>query len=255
MRLCEARGCWALVTGASSGIGREFARGLAAAGLNVVLVARRLARLEALARELENSAGVRALPLAADLSDPATPAEIRLRLQIEGIRVRLLCNNAAVRRWAPFENSPADFYDRMIRINAAATVALTLAFLPDLASFPSSVVINVASPAALQPVPFMAVYAATKSFVMRFSQALHAECRDRGVLVQTLLPGPTETGLEGADALGGRRNSPAAAVRASLAHLAGGAPVVASARGVFVQSAQRPHGRKGGSMNFGSRPA
>lgn len=239
MKLAEAAGQWALVTGASSGIGREFAVQLAAKGINVAIVARRRERLEALADELRERHGVQVEPIAADLAQPGTPALLKQRLAQQGIRIRLLCNNAAFGRWGRFEETPAELYREMIELNTTALVAMCHAFMSDLASFPSSLVINVSSPAGYQPVPYMAVYAASKAFVQSFSQALHGEWKARGVHVQTLVPGPTEsefdaTALAYASALT-ERDAPAHVVRASLARLDARRPVVAAAKGTFKQ--------------------
>jgi hypothetical protein len=150
-----------------------------------------------------------------------------------------LVNNAAVGRWGRFEDNPAEAYEAMIRLNTAAMVALCHAFLSDLATHLDSAVINVSSPAAYQPVPFMAVYAATKAFVQSFSQALYGEWGEKGVLVQTLVPGPTATEFDakaGAyeSALKGRGGT-AEVVAKSLEQLARGAPVAVSAKGTFGQ--------------------
>lgn len=239
MKLAEYRESWALVTGASSGIGREFARQLAAAGLHLVLVARRGPLLDALAAELAERHRIRTRIVVADLARPEAAADIRRTLAAEGIRIRLLCNNAAFGRWGRFEAASASTYQDMLQVNIGAMVGLSHAFLPDLTSFPSSVVVNVSSAAAFQPIPYMAVYAATKAFVLHFSQALHGEWKDRGVLVQTLVPGPTETEFDStagayASALT-TRDPPAKVVRDSLAHLATAAPLALSARGTLVQ--------------------
>jgi short-subunit dehydrogenase len=235
MRLEELKGCWALVTGASSGIGREFAIQLAASGVNVALVARRANRLESLAVELSTSYGIRALPLPADLAQPGAALLLRQRLRDEGVRIRLLCNIAAIGRWAAFEASPSELYEQMIQVNAMAMVSMCREFLPDLTTHPSSAIINASSPAAYQPVPYMAVYAATKAFVHSFSQALYGEYAADKVLVQTLVPGPTHTELEGASALGDGQRSPADIVRSSLVHLEKRLPMVICAKGTLRQ--------------------
>jgi short-subunit dehydrogenase len=233
-------GAWALVTGASSGIGREFACRLAAEGLNLVLVARREPQLATLADELARRHGCRTLVVPADLGDPLAAQAIRRQIKAKGVTIRLLVNNAAAGRWGPFEDTPAETYEAMIRLNVAAPVSLCYRFLADLASYPSSAVINVSSPAAFQPVPYMAVYAASKAFVQSFSQALHGEWQGRGILVQTLVPGPTESEFDekaGAydSALTADRADPAVAVQAALAHLDRDRPVVVSAKGTVKQ--------------------
>jgi uncharacterized protein len=240
VRVQDCRGSWALITGASSGIGREFSSQLAGAGWNLVLVARRRERLEASAAELSGLHAVRALVLAKDLLEPDAVPEIRARLLAEGIRIRLICNCAGFGRWGRFEGSSAQLYSGMIGLNAAAAVPLCAAFCLDLAAHPTSAVINVSSPAALQPVPYMAVYAATKAFVHSFSQALYGEWKSRGVTVQTLVPGPTATEF---DSLAGayetrlpERDSPIDVVRASLARLERGEPLCVPAKGTWKQT-------------------
>ncbi|WP_022949368.1 SDR family NAD(P)-dependent oxidoreductase [Methylohalobius crimeensis] len=233
MRLEALQGHWALVTGASSGIGREFAVQLAAAGVNLVLVARRAERLRILAVELSETHGIDAFALPADLAQPGIAERLHRRLREEEICPKLLVNNAALGRWAPFEKSPADFYEEMIRVNAVAPVSLCREFMPDLASSGRGVIINVSSPAAYQPVPYMAVYAATKALLHHFSLALHEEWRGKGVWVQTFLPGPTPTKLEGAQAGIKGGSSATEMVRTSLARL--GHPLVIGARGTFLQ--------------------
>jgi short-subunit dehydrogenase len=233
------KGQWALVTGASSGIGRQFASQLAAKGIHVVLVARRAALLQSLAAELAGRHSIRVLPIAADLADPTTPGRLRGRLEEEGIRIRLLVNNAAFGRWGRFEMQDSATYGDMLQVNITAPVVLCRELLTQLASFPDAAIINVSSPAAYQPVPFMAAYAASKAFLHHFGQALYGEWGQQGILVQTLLPGPTATEFDNvagsyASAIK-ERDQPATVVTASLQGLATGRPVVCSARGTLQQ--------------------
>ena len=220
-------------------MGREFAVQLAEAGLNVALVARRKPLLDEVAAQLsQRNVAVRVLPF--DLARADAVTAIRAQLATEGVRVRLLCNNAAFGRWGRFEAADAATYQDMVQVNVGAVVALCHHFLPDLALFPSSAIINVSSPAALQPVPYMAVYAATKAFVHSLSQALYGEWQDRGVLVQCFVPGPTATEfdrLAGAydSALAAKRADAAHVVRDAIKHLAKGAPVVRTAKGTRRQ--------------------
>jgi len=232
-------GDWALVTGASSGIGREFAVQLAAAGMHRVLVARRVSLLDALAQELKVGHGGDSLVVAADLSEPDAAAAVRARVEAAGIRIRLLVNNAAAGKWGRFERATADEYARMLRLNNGAPVGLCREFFPHLRSFPGSAVINVASQAAFQPVPFMAAYAASKAFAHSFSLALYEEWKQYGIHVQSLVPGPSATEF---DVTAGayqsaivERRPPAEAVAMALARLDRDEPVVASAKGVYKQ--------------------
>jgi len=241
VKISELKGDWALVTGASSGIGHEFARQLARAGMNVVLVARRQELLENLAQALSSEHGVQTWIVALDLTQPGATEELKRNLSRAGIQIRLLCNNAGVGRWGHFEKTPDDVYRQMIELNTSVMVSMCQRFLPDLSSFPSSAVINVSSAASYQPVPYMATYAATKAFVQSFSQALYGEWKNRGILVQTLVPGPTQTEFDtkaGAyESALTKRDSPAEVVRASLAGLAKGSPVVVAAKGTYMQRA------------------
>jgi hypothetical protein len=184
----------ALVTGASAGIGHEFVLQLAARGYDVILVARRRERLDELAVRVRAEHGVeRAEVIAADLADPASPAAIAASVAALGLNVDLLVNNAGFGTHGRFEkNDPAREHDE-ITVNVASLVALTHAFLPGMLARGSGGVINVASTASFQPVPYMAVYGATKAFVCSFSEALHEEVRRRGVRVIALCPGPTAT--------------------------------------------------------------
>ena len=239
MQLSDLKGHWALVTGASSGIGEEFARQLAQAGVRLVLVARREERLLAVVQRLREQYGVEARAIVADLADVTAVARIRDELDGEGIRIRLLCNNAGAGRWGRFEATDAKVYDELNTLNTTTLVATCRRFFDHLAAFPSSAVINVSSAAAYQPVPFMAVYAASKAFVQSFSQALHGEWKEHGILVQTLVPGPTDTEFDakaGAYESALTERGPAAdVVRASLAALERGVPVVNAAKGTYKQ--------------------
>ena len=239
MQLSELRGHWALVTGASSGIGREFAVQLAAAGLNVVIVARRRELLDLLADELTTTHAVKVINIAIDLTQPGAVAGIKARLAQEEVKVRFLCNSAAFGRWGEFEKTEHETYEAMIHLNDAVMVSMCRLFLNDLSGFSSSVIVNISSPAALQPIPYMAVYAASKAFVHSFSQAIYGEWHERGVLVQCLVPGPTATEFDTVakaykSALVGR-GSAVDVVRDSLAGLESGDPVVMSAKGTYKQ--------------------
>lgn len=236
MRLEDCKGAWAFVTGASSGIGREFCRQLAAAGINIVMVARRKKTLEELAKELSIGHGVRTLALEADLSQPEVVAALRDRIATQGIRPRLLCNVAAAPYWGRFERESAEYYQSMIQLNVGAMVTFCRCFLDDLGSFPTSAIINVSSPASFQPMPYHAAYGASKAFVTSFSQALYGEWKDRGILVQTLVPGPTRTEFaKGYDGVFDDWMEPEDVARISLQHLAKETPLVIAAKGTFKQ--------------------
>lgn len=183
----------ALVTGASSGIGEALARELAAQGVHLVLVARSEERLQALARDLAARHGVRARALAADLAQPGCGAALQARVRAEGEAIDILVNNAGFGTYGAFEEIAPEAEQREIALNLAAVVDLSHAFLPAMLARGEGVVLNVASTAAFQPTPYLAVYGATKAFVLNFSEALWAECRGRGIHVAALCPGAVET--------------------------------------------------------------
>jgi uncharacterized protein len=196
-----------LVTGASSGIGAELVRQLAALGQDLVLVARRAERLEALAAEVTEAHGVEALAVPADLSDP--PERRRLVEAVRGSEkfVAGLCNNAGFGSYGRLVELDPAREAAMVQLNVAAVHELTLAFMPAMIERRAGAILNVASLAAFQPVPGMATYAATKAFVQSFSEALHAELAGSGVSCTVLCPGPVPTefgavaGTDGAESL------------------------------------------------------
>jgi uncharacterized protein len=177
----------ALVTGASSGIGEQFAHQLAARGHALVLVARRAERLERLAAGLPTDAHVIPCDLAADAALlPERVAEL-------GVEVELLVNNAGFGTSGPFlEHDPARDAEQ-VRLNCEAIVTLTHAFLPGMVERGRGGIINVASTAGMQPIPYESVYAATKAFAISFTDALHTELRGSGVRVLAVNPGPVPT--------------------------------------------------------------
>ncbi len=207
--------------------------------MNLVVVARRGQLLQTLADELTERHGIAVRVLPADLTEAGTPARLYHLLDSAGVHISLLVNNAAAGRWGPFESRDSDTYEKIIALNVTALTAMCRTFLPHLTVHHRSAIINVSSQAAYQPVPYMAVYAATKAYVQHFSLALYEEWRERGIHVQTLVPGPTVSEFD--EKAGGyvgsikERSSPAEAVRDALAHLDNGQPVVISAKGVWKQ--------------------
>ena len=181
----------ALVTGASSGIGAVYARALRSRGERLVLVARREERLAALARELGGDDWATVVPV--DLAAPDAARGLRERLEAQGLAVDLLVNNAGLGHTAPFEQQPLEVVRAMIDVNVSALVELTHAFLPGMRERGRGRIVNVASNAAFQPVPFLTVYAATKAFVLSFTEGLAEELRGSGITVQGLCPGLTQT--------------------------------------------------------------
>jgi short-subunit dehydrogenase len=182
-----------IVTGASSGIGSELARGLAARGLGVTLVARREDRLRALADELAKAHGVRAEVIAADLSDQDSRSSIATQLADRGLTVDVLVNNAGLSTTGPVHRSSADRDILMIRTDVEAIVHLCSMFLPGMVERGQGAVLNVASTAAFQPLPGQAGYGGAKAFVLSYSRATRAELKGTGVTMTVLCPGPVKT--------------------------------------------------------------
>jgi short-subunit dehydrogenase len=185
-------GSTCLITGASSGIGEEFARQLAARGYGVFLVARREERLRALADDLGRLHGIRAEVLAADLEDRDVVDALPGRIAESGLDVEILVNNAGFTTVGDVHENP-DRQLGMVRVNCEALVAMTCAYLPGMVERGRGAVIQVASTASFQPIPVQAVYAATKAFVRSFSEAVSAELKGTGVTMTALCPGPVAT--------------------------------------------------------------
>lgn len=240
MNIYDCKGDWALVTGASSGIGAEFCRQLAKAKMNLVMVARRKKLLEDLSNELTTMYGIQTLLLFTDLSEPKSAMEVNTATKNAGIRIRLLINNAAFGPWGSFVNTTANDYEKNLQLTAITPISLCNVYIPDLEKFPNSAIINVSSPSALQPVPYLAVYSAAKTCLHNFSLALYGELQEKGIHVQTLLPGPTATEFDtkaGAykSKLGENRRSPVEVVRASLTQLKLDIPFVTTSKGTYKQ--------------------
>jgi short-subunit dehydrogenase len=182
-----------LITGASSGIGEVFARKLAARGRNVLLVARSEDKLITLCNELGRSNSIRAQYVALDLSKPESPARLFEEAEKRGLFVDMLINNAGFGSMGEFAKLDLARELNMIDLNIKSLVELTYRFIQPMLERRQGTIINVASTAAFQPVPFMATYAATKAFVLSFSEALWEENRPHGVKIMALCPGVTDT--------------------------------------------------------------
>ncbi|MBN3808612.1 SDR family oxidoreductase [Paraburkholderia sp. Ac-20347] len=191
----DFRGKTALITGASSGIGRAFAFAFAREGAKLLLVARSHDALRDLTEELRRDYACDADFLTADLSTSGAVDAIADHLNESGKTVDVLVNNAGFAAYGRFEAIPLSRQRDEVLVNCMAAVALTHLVLPGMLIKSDGVVINVASTAALQPDPYMAVYGATKAFLLSFSEALWAENRHRGVRVVALCPGATQTGF------------------------------------------------------------
>jgi short-subunit dehydrogenase len=194
-----------LVTGASSGIGRELARCFAADGAHLILVARKRNALDSLAEELRQAYKTHSEILTADLAQPGTPARIFAHLDTHGTRLDVLVNNAGFGARGAFAQLPAERQLEMLQVNITALTHLTRLFLPGMISRRRGGVLNVASTASFQPGPGMAVYYATKAYVLSFTEAIAEEVLGTGVRLSALCPGPTATNFtEVAGARGSR---------------------------------------------------
>jgi uncharacterized protein len=191
--ITEWQGKWALVTGASAGIGKALAEELAASGTNLVLTARRRERLEDLARTLSAAHRIHADFFVADLTQPTAPAEILAFTRGKDIHIDLLVNNAGFGAYGEFASSDLWRQLEMIQVNCAAVVHLTHLFLPAMIERNAGDFLIVASTAAFQAVPYISTYAATKAFDLSFAEGLAEELKPHGIRVCALCPGSTES--------------------------------------------------------------
>ena len=182
-----------LVTGASSGIGLELAKLFAGAGHNLVLVARNRLKLHQIARELEARHGIRAVVLARDLSRPGAASELFHATQKRRLDVEILVNNAATLFAGDFGRVPLQDHLEVIQLNMVALTTLAHLFLHPMLERGRGRILNVASMAGFQPVPRLAMYAASKAYVVHLTEALAEELRDTGVTATVLCPGFTQT--------------------------------------------------------------
>lgn len=183
----------ALVTGASSGIGATFAQELANRQYNLVLVARSQDKLQQLAQQLEKDHQIQTEVIPQNLAEPNAPQTLFDTITAKGINIDLLINNAGFGDYGLFANRSLTRQLEMIQLNISALVALTHLFLTPMRQQGEGGIINVSSIAAFQPIPYMSIYAATKAFVLNFSEAMWEENKDAGVTVTCVCPGPTET--------------------------------------------------------------
>jgi len=193
-----ARAKRALITGASSGLGLEFAELLAAQKVNLVLAARRREPMEKLAADLRRKHGVDIVVEPIDLAAPGAAARLKGSLDERALQIDILINNAGYGLHGEFLETPIERTTDMIQLNITALTELSYVFGRDMASRGSGQILLIASLLGLQPVPSYAAYAATKSYVLTFGEALHDELRPQGVAVTSLCPGHTETGFDAA---------------------------------------------------------
>lgn len=186
----------ALITGASSGLGYEFAKLFAEDGYNLVLVARSEKPLAQLASELSQKFNILVKVFPKDLSRPEAPEEVFSAVKQAGISVDVLVNNAGFATYGFFSETDLAAELQMMQLNMVTLTHLTKLFLKEMMQRKSGKILNVASTAAFQPGPLMAVYYATKAYVLSFSEALANEVKDSGVTITALCPGPTESGFQ-----------------------------------------------------------
>ncbi|MFD1613008.1 SDR family NAD(P)-dependent oxidoreductase [Sphingomonas tabacisoli] len=214
-----------LITGASAGLGTGFAKALAAQKRDLLLVARREDRLAELAVELERGNGVSVKTIAVDLAAPDGPEKLMAEVADRGLKIDTLINNAGFGARGAFADIDLAEQKRMVTLNCTALMELCHRVLPGMLERGRGGILNVASTASFQPGPWMAVYYATKAFVLSFSEALHEEVRGRGVKVAALCPGPTKTefadvaGMNDSELFKRFASDPAAVVRDGLAAL------------------------------------
>lgn len=189
---------WVLITGASSGFGEEFARQYAEQGHSLVLVARRLDRLQALAETLRRQYGIDVVVEQVDLSDIGAVTQLHRRLREQNIAIDILINNAGHGLQGPFVDSPLEATLAMVQLDIASLTAITHVFAQDMRARGRGNILLVASMLAYQGVQNFAVYAAAKAYVLRLGEALHRELKRDGITVTTLCPGLSDTGFAAA---------------------------------------------------------
>jgi short-subunit dehydrogenase len=188
----ENKNQYALITGATSGIGYELAKLFAADGYHLVIVSRNQQKLEEKAAELEQG-GIRVIPIVKDLFDPEESFALYADLQSQGIHIDVLVNDAGQGVYGEFEETDIDRELDIINLNISSLVVLTKLFLKDMIDKKAGKILNLASIASKTPGPWQAVYHGTKAFVLSFSEAIREELRDTGVTVTALMPGVTDT--------------------------------------------------------------
>ncbi len=185
----------ALITGASGGIGEEFARVFAEKGYDLVLVARSEDKLKSIAKDLKKQYKTKVTVLVQDLSKSRSASKIYNEIKKKGIIIDAVVNNAGFGDFGVFVDEKLKTVTEMVNLNIASLTEMTFLFLNDMKERNSGSILNIASTAAFQPVPKMAVYGATKSYVLNFTEALHHELRETNINVSVLCPGPTVTGF------------------------------------------------------------
>jgi short-subunit dehydrogenase len=232
---------WALVTGASSGIGREYCLQLATQGFSIVMVARRELLLIELSKYLEKEYKVQTLILVFDLCLEKNLYAIHAEIVRRKITIKLLVNNAGVGYWGPFLENKIKNHIQLIQLNIIAPVVLSHLYLNDFKNKDGGNIINISSPACFQPIPYMSVYGASKSFIQNFSLSLLGEnLTNKNIFIQTVLPEPTETEFlfensEHLKKIFKDWNPANILVRASLEGLENKRPLISLTKKIYIQ--------------------
>lgn len=187
------KGKWALITGASAGIGESFAHELAKKGINLVLVARRKDKLHSLSKELQKSYSIQVDVIPLDLAKTGAPQRLFAEVQKRKRSIRVLVNNAGLGVYGNLHKTDINKNEQLILLNVFSPAILTQLFLPAMLKAKDGVIINVASTAAFQPLPYMSNYGASKAFLLSFTEALWAEYQKDGIHILAVCPGPVET--------------------------------------------------------------
>lgn len=191
--MISLKGKTVLITGSSSGIGEAFAWQFAQMGCNLILTARSKDKLEHVALEINQRHPVNITVMPADLSLPQAPQELAVKIKERHLEVDVLVNNAGFGKWANFLEEDPQTYSEMIQVNIDAIVQLTHLFLPGMLLKKEGGIINIGSTGSFQPCPYIAVYCATKAFVLSFSEALYGEYASKGLNIVAVCPGNTQT--------------------------------------------------------------
>lgn len=216
----DYKGKWALITGASAGIGHAYAHELAARGTNLILVARRQEKLSALANELIERHKIEADVIPANLASVEAAQQVFNEVEQRKRTVNILINNAGMGVYGNLGETDLTKNEELILLNVFSPAIITQLFLPKMVQNKEGFIINIASTAAFQPLPYMANYGASKAYILSFSEALWAEYRDKGIKVLAVCPGPVETDFF--QAMGtdepaiGKRDTPEHVVKTSL---------------------------------------
>ena len=248
------RGKWALVTGASAGIGEALAEELAQGGTNIVLTARRKDRLDALARRLAATYKIQTQVFPADLADPSAPEGIFAFTRDKGIEIDLLINNAGFGKYGEFHSVEKERLLDMVQVNCSAVVHLTHLFVQGMVARRCGDILILASTASFQAVPYISTYAATKAFDLLFAEGLAEELKPYGIRVCALCPGSTESEFHvvaGQDKFTHRRETAQKVARIGLKALAAGKSYVISGIGNYLGA----HGERLVPRRFVTRTA